>query len=173
MGKFRPHIMVFCVPLVLSAVLAFSPAGLRGTNGALIWAVVTCFLLGSVFYTLVNILTPRSRSSTWPQARPPPRSSCWPRILVQSYPLTDQRPAEILLDLRTRKDTGILPTAARQEMEAARGAAGASPAAAPSSADGADHAEHDGIPPSARTVRAPARAEPPAAPPPCKRGKVR
>ncbi|ALB03207.1 hypothetical protein [Kocuria palustris] len=70
-------------------------------------------------------------------------------ILVQSYPLTDQRPAEILLDLRTRKDTGILPTAARQEMEAARGVAGASPAAAPSSADGADHAEHDGIPPSA------------------------
>lgn len=70
-------------------------------------------------------------------------------ILVQSYPLTDQRPAEILLDLRTRKDTGILPTAACQEMEAARGAAGASPAAAPSSADGADHAEHDGIPPSA------------------------
>ncbi|MBZ6374492.1 MAG: MFS transporter [Kocuria palustris] len=80
MGKFRPHIMVFCVPLVLSAVLAFSPAGLRGTNGALIWAVVTCFLLGSVFYTLVNILTPRSRASTWPQARPPPRSSCWPRF---------------------------------------------------------------------------------------------
>ncbi len=55
MGKFRPHIMVFCVPLLLSAVFAFSPAGLRGTNGVLIWAVVTCFLLGSVFYTLVNI----------------------------------------------------------------------------------------------------------------------
>ncbi len=56
MGKFRPYIMVFCVPLVLSAILAFSmPAGLRGTDGALIWAVVTYFLLGSVFYTLVNI----------------------------------------------------------------------------------------------------------------------
>ena len=54
MSKFRPHIMVFCVPLVLSAVLAFSPAGLRGTNGALIWAVVTCFLLGSVFYSPVS-----------------------------------------------------------------------------------------------------------------------
>ena len=69
-------------------------------------------------------------------------------ILVQFYPLTDQRHAEILLDLRTRKDTGILPAAARQEMEAARGAAAAGEAAASSSADGADHADHDGTPPS-------------------------
>lgn len=69
------------------------------------------------------------------------------RLLAKG--LAGEFTAEILLDLGTRKDTGILPTAARQEMEAARGAAGASPAAAPSSADGADHAEHDGIPPSA------------------------
>lgn len=77
-------------------------------------------------------------------------------ILVQFYPLTDQRPAEILLDLGTRKDTGILPTAARQEMEAARGAAGASPAAAPSSADGADGPQYDGGSSSAPDDQGPA-----------------
>ncbi|WP_137802417.1 MFS transporter [Kocuria sp. 2SI] len=77
-------------------------------------------------------------------------------ILVLFYPLTDQRPAEILLDLRTRKDTGILPTAARQEMEAARGAAGASPAAAPSSADGADGPQYDGGSSSAPDDQGPA-----------------
>ena len=306
MGKFRPHIMVFCVPLVLSAVLAFSPAGLRGTNGGLIWAVVTCFLLGSVFYTLVNIpygslaaamtgnsqdrskfalartigtgimqivtavaispaiqqfagdpdglqatltrtiallvITSRANverriaevglkeslqtlaanralqtlagisvvylaglfcvtgiliyyardalafvgealgdwAGLWligqfgcvsgAAAQPDPAITgitlaagvapaaffLLAAILVQSYPLTDQRPAEILLDLRTRKDTGILPTAARQEMEAAHGAAGASPAAAPSSADGADGPQYDGGSSSAPDDQGPA-----------------
>ncbi|WP_306232678.1 glycoside-pentoside-hexuronide (GPH):cation symporter [Agrococcus beijingensis] len=55
-GKFRPWILVFCVPLVAMAVLTFSvPEALRGTFGAVVWAWVTYFLLGSVFYTLVNI----------------------------------------------------------------------------------------------------------------------
>lgn len=55
-GKFRPFILVFCVPLVVLAVLTFSvPAALQGTFGAVVWAWVTYFLLGSVFFTLVNI----------------------------------------------------------------------------------------------------------------------
>lgn len=55
-GKFRPFILVFSVPLVITTVLAVSiPESLRGTTGALVWAWVTYFLLGSVFFTLVNI----------------------------------------------------------------------------------------------------------------------
>jgi len=76
------------------------------------------------------------------------------RLLAKG--LAGEFTAEILLDLGTRKDTGILPTPARQERGAARGAAGASPAAAPSSADGADHAEHDGASSSAADDRGPA-----------------
>ena len=55
-GKFRPYILIFSVPLVITTVLAVSiPQSLHGTWGAVVWAAVTYFLLGSVFFTLVNI----------------------------------------------------------------------------------------------------------------------
>lgn len=55
-GKFRPFILIFSVPLVVSAVLLFSmPASMRGTDAAFWWGVGFYFLVGSVFYTLVNI----------------------------------------------------------------------------------------------------------------------
>lgn len=55
-GKFRPFILIFSIPLVITTVLAVSiPESLRGTGGAIAWAWVTYFLLGSVFFTLVNI----------------------------------------------------------------------------------------------------------------------
>lgn len=76
------------------------------------------------------------------------------RLLAKG--LAGEFTAEILLDLGTHKDTGILPTAARQEREAAHGAAGASPAAAPSSADGADGPQYDGGSSSAPDDQGPA-----------------
>lgn len=55
-GKFRPYILAASIPLVISAVLAFSiPQSMYGTSGAVVWAVVTYFIMGSVFFTLVNI----------------------------------------------------------------------------------------------------------------------
>lgn len=55
-GKFRPYILVFSGPLVLMAVLTFSmPVAIHGTVWALVWAWASYFLLGSVFYTLVNV----------------------------------------------------------------------------------------------------------------------
>jgi glucuronide carrier protein len=56
LGKFRPFILIFSAPLVLMAVLTFSmPVAIHGTVWALVWAWVSYFLLGSVFYTLVNV----------------------------------------------------------------------------------------------------------------------
>lgn len=55
-GKFRPWILFGSVPLVIIAILNFAmPSSLYGTTGAIIWAVVMYFLLGSVAYTIVNI----------------------------------------------------------------------------------------------------------------------
>lgn len=55
-GKFRPYILFGSVPLVLSVILAFSiPGSLHGTTGAVVWACVTYFLMGSIAYTAVNI----------------------------------------------------------------------------------------------------------------------
>lgn len=55
-GKFRPWILFGSVPLVVLSVLAFSmPQGLYGTSGAIVWAAVTYFLMGSVAFTAVNI----------------------------------------------------------------------------------------------------------------------
>lgn len=55
-GKFRPYILFASVPLVILAVLAFSiPSAFHATNWAVVWAVVTYFLMGSVAFTLVNI----------------------------------------------------------------------------------------------------------------------
>lgn len=55
-GKFRPYILFGSVPLVLTVILAFSmPGSLQGTTGAVVWASVTYFLMGSVAYTTVNI----------------------------------------------------------------------------------------------------------------------
>lgn len=55
-GKFRPFILFGSVPLVLMALLCFSiPESMWGNQGAVIWAAVTYFLMGSVAYTFVNI----------------------------------------------------------------------------------------------------------------------
>lgn len=55
-GKFRPWILAGSVPLVITAILAFSmPATLHGTTGAVVWAMITYFLMGSLFFTIVNI----------------------------------------------------------------------------------------------------------------------
>lgn len=55
-GKFRPWILFGSVPLVLLAIANFAmPDALHGTKGAVIYAAVAYFLMGSVAYTAVNI----------------------------------------------------------------------------------------------------------------------
>lgn len=55
-GKFRPWILFGSIPLVILAILNFAmPSSLYGTSGAVIWAFVVYFLMGSVAYTAVNI----------------------------------------------------------------------------------------------------------------------
>lgn len=55
-GKFRPFIMIFSIPMVISAVLLFSmPAEMRGTSAGYWWGIGFYFLTGCLFYSLVNI----------------------------------------------------------------------------------------------------------------------
>lgn len=55
-GKFRPWILFGSVPLVVLAIANFAmPDSLHGTKGAVIYAAVAYFLMGSVAYTAVNI----------------------------------------------------------------------------------------------------------------------
>lgn len=55
-GKFRPWILFGSVPLVALALANFAvPSALHGTVGAVVWAAIAYFLLGSVAYTAVNI----------------------------------------------------------------------------------------------------------------------
>lgn len=55
-GKFRPWILFGSVPLVVIAILNFAmPWSLHGTSGAMIYAAVAYFFMGSIAYTAVNI----------------------------------------------------------------------------------------------------------------------
>lgn len=57
-GKFRPFILWFSLPLLLSSMSIYSVKAFFpniSASGATIWMYVTYLLMGSVFYTLVNI----------------------------------------------------------------------------------------------------------------------
>lgn len=58
LGKFRPFILVFALPLLLSSMAIYSAKqffpDISGTQ-AVVYMYVTYILMGSVFYTLVNI----------------------------------------------------------------------------------------------------------------------
>src|SRR5699024_8864636 len=58
MGKFRPFILIFSLPLLLSSMAIYSARVLfPDTSGtaAVVYMYATYLLMGSVFYTLVNI----------------------------------------------------------------------------------------------------------------------
>lgn len=55
-GKFRPWIAFACIPLVIMAIACFAiPGQFYGTTWAVVWAAVSYFLMGSVFFTMVNV----------------------------------------------------------------------------------------------------------------------
>ncbi len=55
-GKFRPWILFGSVPLVVLAIANFAmPNALHGTGGAVVYAAIAYFLMGSIAYTSVNI----------------------------------------------------------------------------------------------------------------------